>query len=56
LDIFKAVFPCGSVTGEPKKLELEDRGYYCGALGWLDPDGNFAFSVPIRTVEIATDS
>ena len=60
LDIFNAVFPCGSVTGAPKKrsmeiiqeLEPEDRGYYCGALGWLDPNGNFAFSVPIRTVEI----
>ncbi|MBU3618626.1 bifunctional chorismate-binding protein/class IV aminotransferase [Polynucleobacter sp. JS-Fieb-80-E5] len=63
-DIFKAVFPCGSVTGAPKKrsmeiiqaLEPEDRGYYCGALGWLDPNGNFAFSVPIRTVEITEDS
>jgi len=62
-DIFKAVFPCGSVTGAPKKrsmeiiqeLEPEDRGYYCGALGWLDPNGNFAFSVPIRTVEIRQD-
>jgi len=63
LDIFTAVFPCGSVTGAPKKrsmeiiqeLEPEDRGYYCGALGWLDPNGNFAFSVPIRTVEIKQD-
>lgn len=63
-DIFTAVFPCGSVTGAPKKrsmeiiqeLEPEDRGYYCGALGWLDPDSNFALSVPIRTIEIATDS
>ncbi|MBU3538734.1 bifunctional anthranilate synthase component I family protein/class IV aminotransferase [Polynucleobacter sp. UK-Gri1-W3] len=62
-DIFKSVFPCGSVTGAPKKrsmeiiqeLEPEDRGYYCGALGWLDPNGNFAFSVPIRTVEIHQD-
>jgi len=62
-DIFTAVFPCGSVTGAPKKrsmeiiqeLEPEDRGYYCGALGWLDPNGNFAFSVPIRTVEIEQD-
>ena len=59
-DILHAVFPCGSVTGAPKKrsmqiiqqLEPEDRGYYCGALGWLDPSGDFAFSVPIRTVEI----
>jgi len=62
-DIFTAVFPCGSVTGAPKKrsmeiiqeLESEDRGYYCGALGWLDPNGNFAFSVPIRTMEIEQD-
>lgn len=44
-DIFNAVFPCGSVTGAPKKrsieiiqeLEPEERGYYCGALDWLDP-------------------
>jgi len=63
-DILNAVFPCGSVTGAPKKhsmeiiqdLENEDRGYYCGALGWLDPTGDFAFSVPIRTVEINEDS
>jgi len=62
-DIFTAVFPCGSVTGAPKKrsmeiiqeLEPEDRGYYCGALGWLDPNGDFAFSVPIRTIEIEQD-
>lgn len=59
-DVLNAVFPCGSVTGAPKKrsmeiiqeLEAEDRAYYCGALGWLDPGGDFAFSVPIRTIEI----
>ena len=63
-DILNAVFPCGSVTGTPKKrsmeiiqeLEQSDRGYYCGALGWLDPNGDFAFSVPIRTIEIEKDS
>ena len=63
LDILHAVFPCGSVTGAPKKrsmqiiqeLEPEDRGYYCGALGWIDPGGDFAFSVPIRTVEITEE-
>ncbi|QWE15797.1 bifunctional chorismate-binding protein/class IV aminotransferase [Polynucleobacter sp. AP-Nino-20-G2] len=62
-DVLQAVFPCGSVTGAPKKrsmeiiqdLESKDRGYYCGALGWLDPDGDFAFSVPIRTLEIERD-
>lgn len=61
--ILQAVFPCGSVTGAPKKRSMEiiqelepfDRGYYCGALGWLDPNGDFAFSVPIRTVEIEED-
>jgi para-aminobenzoate synthetase/4-amino-4-deoxychorismate lyase len=64
LDMLTAVFPCGSVTGAPKKrsmqiiqeLESEDRGYYCGALGWLDPSGDFAFSVPIRTIEITRDT
>lgn len=62
-DVLDAVFPCGSVTGAPKKrsmeiiqtLEPEDRSYYCGALGWLDPSGDFALSVPIRTVEIDRD-
>lgn len=60
IDILMAVFPCGSVTGAPKKrsmeiiqeLESSERGFYCGALGWLDPNGDFAFSVPIRTVEL----
>jgi len=63
-DVMNAVFPCGSVTGAPKKrsmeiiqeLEKQDRGYYCGALGWIDPNGDFAFSVPIRTLEIDQDS
>ena len=59
-EILEAVFPCGSVTGAPKKrsmeiineLEGESRGYYCGALGWMNPNGDFAFSVPIRTIEM----
>jgi para-aminobenzoate synthetase/4-amino-4-deoxychorismate lyase len=63
-DVLNAVFPCGSVTGAPKKrsmeiiqeLEPQDRGYYCGALGWVDPSGDFAFSVPIRTLEIHHDA
>jgi len=58
--IFRALFPCGSITGAPKirsmqriaALENAPRGVYCGALGWLAPDGNFRFSVPIRTLEI----
>lgn len=58
--LLDAVFPCGSVTGAPKKRSMEiiqelegaPRDYYCGALGWLDPNGDFAFSVPIRTLHL----
>jgi para-aminobenzoate synthetase / 4-amino-4-deoxychorismate lyase len=58
--LLDAVFPCGSVTGAPKKRSMEiiqelegaPRDYYCGALGWLDPNGDFAFSVPIRTLTL----
>lgn len=57
-DIFRALFPCGSITGAPKIRameiihELEDtpRGVYCGALGWIRPGGDFRLSVPIRTL------
>lgn len=56
--IFRALFPCGSVTGAPKIRamqlirELEDgpRGVYCGALGYAGPGGEGTFSVAIRTV------
>jgi para-aminobenzoate synthetase / 4-amino-4-deoxychorismate lyase len=57
--IFKALFPCGSVTGAPKlrameilrELEKGERGVYCGAIGYASPDGRAVFSVPIRTLE-----
>ena len=60
-DVLRAVFPCGSVTGAPKRRsmeiiqELEDqpRSWYCGALGWFDPNGDFAMSVPIRTLQMS---
>jgi para-aminobenzoate synthetase/4-amino-4-deoxychorismate lyase len=63
LGVFRALFPCGSVTGAPKiramevirQLERTPRGLYCGALGWLAPDGDFCFNVPIRTLEVAAD-
>lgn len=70
LDVLTATFPCGSVTGAPKKrtmeiiqdLETEPRGIYCGAIGWFDPPkqngkrlGDFAMSVAIRTLEITPD-
>ncbi|MDZ7642257.1 MAG: aminodeoxychorismate synthase component I [Desulfurivibrio sp.] len=58
--IFQALFPCGSVTGAPKirtmeiirELETEPRGVYTGALGFMAPDGEMVFNVPIRTVTL----
>lgn len=60
VDIFKALFPCGSVTGAPKitamqaikENESSPRGVYCGALGIIRPGGHATFSVAIRTVVI----
>ena len=54
-DIFKAIFPCGSITGAPKvstmrvidELEPFSRSIYCGAIGFLSPN-ECEFSVPIR--------
>jgi para-aminobenzoate synthetase / 4-amino-4-deoxychorismate lyase len=59
VDAFAALFPCGSVTGAPKiramqiirELEGAPRGWYCGALGLIQPGGVATFNVPIRTVE-----
>jgi para-aminobenzoate synthetase/4-amino-4-deoxychorismate lyase len=59
VDLFKALFPCGSVTGAPKirtmeiihALERGPRGVYCGAIGYLAPGGGAEFSVPIRTLQ-----
>lgn len=58
VELFRAMFPCGSVTGAPKirtmeiirELEAEARGVYTGAIGFISPDGGAVFNVPIRTV------
>jgi para-aminobenzoate synthetase/4-amino-4-deoxychorismate lyase len=61
VDMFRALFPCGSITGAPKKrsmeiiAELEDvpRGLYTGCIGYISPEMSQAvFSVAIRTVVI----
>ncbi len=57
-DIFRALFPCGSITGAPKlrameilnDLEPEARDIYCGTIGWAAPDGRCDFNVAIRTI------
>ena len=65
-DIFDALYPCGSITGAPKRrtmeiiheLEPSARGIYTGAIGWFDPAppgrafGDFCLSVPIRTLAL----
>lgn len=57
-DAIKNAFPMGSMTGAPKlramqlidETEFSRRGMYSGALGYVDPSGDFDFSVVIRTV------
>ena len=58
--VMAALFPCGSITGAPKiramqiirEVEKHPRGPYCGAIGWMDPDGASSFSVAIRTLQL----
>jgi len=62
-EIMKALFPSGSVTGAPKirtmeiiaELEVEPRGVYTGALGFITPIGDFLFNVAIRTLILKKD-
>ncbi|HXC93796.1 MAG TPA: aminodeoxychorismate synthase component I [Geobacteraceae bacterium] len=57
-EIMAALFPCGSVTGAPKRRSMEiveelesgPRGVYCGAVGYVAPGGEALFSVAIRTL------
>lgn len=69
-EVFNAVYPCGSITGAPKRrtmqilreLEMQARGLYTGAIGWFDPPsvgnelGDFMLSVPIRTLVLEASS
>jgi len=60
LDLLKATFPAGSITGAPKiramqiaaELEGVPRGMYCGAIGMLGPGSALDLSVAIRTATI----
>lgn len=60
VNILRACFPMGSMTGAPKISamksieELEDykRGIYSGAIGYITPEADFDFSVVIRTAII----
>jgi para-aminobenzoate synthetase component I len=58
VDIIKATFPMGSMTGAPKKRVMElieqyektKRGLFSGAIGYINPDGDFDFNVVIRSI------
>lgn len=62
--LFRALFPCGSVTGAPKRrsmeiidrLEEDPRGLYTGSLGYFSPGGEAKFSVAIRTAVIDSET
>ena len=64
LDLLKACFPAGSISGAPKiraieiidELEPAARGAYSGAVGVLGLDGQMTFNVAIRTVQFYGDS
>jgi para-aminobenzoate synthetase component 1 len=56
-DLLRATFPGGSITGAPKirameiidEVERGPRGFYTGALGWIDASGDLDLNVAIRT-------
>lgn len=58
INLLKACFPGGSITGAPKirameiidELERTPRGPYCGAMGYITPEGNMDTNILIRTL------
>ena len=59
-DIFKALFPGGSITGAPKQRAIEiideienySRGIYTGSMGLITNSGNMIFNIAIRTLTL----
>ncbi|HHC07327.1 MAG TPA: anthranilate synthase component I, partial [Actinobacteria bacterium] len=58
VDVLRATFPHGTVTGAPKvrameiidELEPTSRGPYAGAVGYIDLDGNLDTAIALRTL------
>ena len=63
ISLIEAAFPCGSITGAPKRRAMEvaaeveagPRGLYTGAIGRIDADGSAAFNVAIRTLVVGEE-
>ncbi len=61
IDVLRAVFPGGTITGCPKfrcmqiiaELEGEARGAYTGAIGFINHDGSMDFNILIRSLTLA---
>lgn len=59
----KHAFPMGSMTGAPKVMAMQlieqyeksKRGLYSGAVGYIDPKGDFDFNVVIRSMQYRAD-
>ena len=64
VDVLRALFPGGTITGVPKYrcmqliagLEGVARGPYTGSLGYINLDGDLDFNILIRTISIADGS
>ena len=60
IDLLRACFPGGSITGAPKRramqiieeLEKSRRSVYCGSLGYIDSTGRMDTSIAIRTLAV----
>ena len=63
VDVIRAVFPGGSITGAPKirameiidELEPSRRSLYTGAIGYFSRGGSSAFNIAIRTILVEGD-
>ncbi|QWU98489.1 bifunctional chorismate-binding protein/class IV aminotransferase [Francisella salimarina] len=62
--LLDGLFPCGSITGAPKKrtmelikqIERDKRGVYTGSIGYIMPNNDMCFNVAIRTIQKYRDS
>ena len=63
VELLKACYPGGSVTGAPKirameiidELEPAQRSVYCGAIGYIGFDDTMLMSIPIRIILVVDD-